>query len=187
METIPYECAVYAAERSCGCWNCLSLQFWMLNVIVRELCALYTIQLSLLLTSKSLYIKSMIVGEGAKEKSQIDVTSIMNFHLKVITFGPIVGWNTFDLSSSGKMSMIASKVENPKEYFLQCLLSSSDLSKNCGYIWVTWGVVKMTDTDTDTCSGIIWPCHADQQHHVLFLVWMSVGAGLCECVREPVL
>ena len=92
----------------------------------------------------------MIEGEGAKEKSQIDVTSIMNFHLKVITFGPIVGWNTFDLSSSGKMSMIASKVENPKEYFLQCLLSSSDLSKNCGYIWVTWGVVKMTDTDTDT-------------------------------------
>ena len=37
--------AVYAAERSCGCWNCLSVQFWTLNVIVRELCALYTIQL----------------------------------------------------------------------------------------------------------------------------------------------
>ena len=63
----------------------------MLNVIVRELCALYTIQLSLLLTSKSLYIKSMIEGEGAKVKAQIHVTSITNFHLKVITFGPIVG------------------------------------------------------------------------------------------------
>ena len=28
---------------SLGCWNCMVMQFWILNVFVRELCALYTI------------------------------------------------------------------------------------------------------------------------------------------------
>ena len=34
----------YAHACSLGCWNCMVMQFYILNVFVREMCALYTIQ-----------------------------------------------------------------------------------------------------------------------------------------------
>ena len=58
METIPLS----VGWNSLGCWNCVVMQFWILNVFVRELCDLYAIQTYAHVTFSRLVMRSQFFG-----------------------------------------------------------------------------------------------------------------------------